>query len=154
MSAAGQSSDHLGDAPGGGWLVKSEPEDWGWQQMVAAGTCPWDGVRNAQALGHMRAMGPGDPVLFYHSGRERRIVGLTRVARSFYDDAQDPRSGLVDLTAERSLPRPVALKTIKADGRFDHLALVRQPRLSVMPVDAASLAALLALGGLDAAAGA
>ena len=131
-----------------GWLMKSEPETWSWDAMVAARTTEWDGVRNAQALNHMRAMAEGDRALFYHSGKERRIMGLVTVVRPFYPDPDDPKSGLVDVAAGEALPRPVTLAAIKADGRFDDLALVRQPRLSVMPVDDERFAALLAMGGL------
>lgn len=116
------------------WLVKSEPGSWSWDDQVAAGTTHWDGVRNAQALINMRNMAVQDRVFFYHSGKERAIVGIVEVVRSFYPDPDDEKSGLVDVKTVASLARPVALAAIKEDGGFKDLALVRQPRLSVMPV--------------------
>lgn len=116
------------------WLVKSEPESWSWDDQVAAGRTHWDGVRNAQALGNMRKMAVGDRVFFYHSGKERAIVGIVEVVKDFYPDPDDEKSGLVDVKTVESLAHPVTLAAIKADGRFDQMALVRQPRLSVMPV--------------------
>lgn len=133
----------------GQWLVKSEPGSWSWEDQLAAGTTHWDGVRNAQALNNMKAMAVGDRVLFYHSGKDRQLVGLMQVAKAFYPDPEDPKSGLVDMKAERTAPSPVPLSTIKSDGRFNDLALVRQPRLSVMPVDDDCWAGLLQLAGLD-----
>jgi predicted RNA-binding protein with PUA-like domain len=133
------------------WLVKSEPNSWSWQQQVAAGTTQWDGVRNAQAANYLKAMRLGDRALFYHSGEERRIVGIVEIVREAYPDASDPsgRFVIVDVAARRALVRPVPLAAVKADGRLDHLALVRQSRLSVMPIDAPSWAVLCALGGID-----
>lgn len=116
------------------WLVKSEPFKWSWDEQKAKGVESWDGVRSAQALNNMRAMKKGDEVMFYHSNKGLEIVGLCSVAREFYDDENDPKSGLVDLKTERDMPSPVTLKQIKADGRFDEVALVRQSRLSVMPI--------------------
>jgi predicted RNA-binding protein with PUA-like domain len=133
------------------WLVKSEPNSWSWQQQVAAGTTQWDGVRNAQAANYLKAMRLGDHALFYHSGEERRIVGIVEIVREAYPDASDPsgRFVIVDVAARRALVRPVPLAAVKTDGRLDHLALVRQSRLSVMPIDAPSWAVLCALGGID-----
>ncbi len=131
-----------------GWLVKSEPHDWSMADQMAKGVEPWDGVRNAQAQKNMRTMALGDPVLFYHSGGERQIVGLCEVARTAYPDPEDPKYCLVDIKALSTAPTPVSLKAVKADGRFDHLALVRQPRLSVMPVDAEAMSDLMGLAGL------
>ncbi len=116
------------------WLVKSEPESWSWADQVAAGRTHWDGVRNAQALGNMRQMAVGDRVFFYHSGKERAIVGIVEVVKDFYPDPDDAKSGLVDVKTVESLANPVTLASVKADGRFDQMALVRQSRLSVMPV--------------------
>jgi len=132
------------------WLVKSEPGTWSWEDQAAAGRTHWDGVRNAQALGNMRRMAVGDEALFYHSGKERRIVGIVRIARAFYDDPNDPKSGLVDVETVAPLKRPVTLAGIKADPAFADLALVRQPRLSVMPVTPAQWRRLLEMGGMTA----
>ncbi|MGB7404890.1 MAG: EVE domain-containing protein [Pacificimonas sp.] len=116
------------------WLVKSEPFKWSWEDHKKKGVEPWDGVRSAQALNNMRDMKTGDEVMFYHSNKGLEIVGICSVVKKFYDDPDDEKSGLVDLKAERDMPRPVTLKEIKAAGEIDDIALVRQSRLSVMPV--------------------
>ena len=132
------------------WLVKSEPGAWSWQDQEAAGITCWDGVRNHQASNNLKAMRPGDRALFYHSGAERAVVGVVEIVRADYPDPSDPsgRFGMVDVKAIAALPRPVSLEAIKTDGRLDHLGLVRQSRLSVMPVDDEAFAVLCALGGL------
>jgi predicted RNA-binding protein with PUA-like domain len=134
------------------WLVKSEPETWSWADQVKAGTTHWDGVRNHQAANNLKAMQPGDLAFFYHSGAAREIVGVVRVVRPYYPDPSDAsgRFGMVDVAAVQPLPQPVPLARIKADERLQHLALVRQSRLSVMPVDPAAWAMIAALGGLPA----
>jgi predicted RNA-binding protein with PUA-like domain len=131
------------------WLVKTEPESWSWQDQERDGTTHWDGVRNAQAAGHLKAMQAGDRVLFYHSGKERAIVGVCEVVREHYPDPADAsgRFGMVDLKAIAPFARPVTLAEVKADPRLHHLDLVRQSRLSVMPIDEASWAVLCDLGG-------
>jgi predicted RNA-binding protein with PUA-like domain len=116
------------------WLVKSEPEKWSWDDQVKAGRTHWNGVRSAQALINMRAMKAGDEVMFYHSQVGKEIVGVCKVVREYYPDPDDEKSGLVDLEAVRPLPRPLTLADLKADGRFNDIALIRQSRLSVMPV--------------------
>lgn len=122
------------------WLVKSEPGDWSWQDQLSVESEPWDGVRNFQAQKNMRAMAIGDQVLFYHSGKERAIVGLCSVVRAAYPDPDDPtgRFCLIDVKAEATAKKPVELKTIKAEPDLAHIALVRQARLSVMPIDEAA----------------
>lgn len=131
------------------WLVKSEPGAWSWQQQVAAGTTCWDGVRNAQANNHLKAMRVGDQAFFYHSGDERAVVGVVEVVRAYYPDPADPsgRFGMVDVRTVAPLPRSVTLTAIKADERLAHLALVRQSRLSVMPVDPDAWQIIAAMGG-------
>jgi predicted RNA-binding protein with PUA-like domain len=133
----------------GSWIVKTEPTSYAWDDLVRAGRAVWDGVRNAQALIHLRAMRDGDRVLVYHSGDQKALVGLAHVARGPYPDpaAGDPKLVVVDLVPDRALPSAVSLAAIKADGRFSDLPLVRQGRLSVMPVTAAHWKALLKLGG-------
>ncbi|MFZ1414344.1 MAG: EVE domain-containing protein [Defluviicoccus sp.] len=133
------------------WLVKSEPGAWSWQQQVAAGTTCWDGVRNAQANNHLKAMQVGDQAFFYHSGAERAIVGVVEVVRAYYPDPADlaGRFGMVDVRTLAPLARPVTLTAIKAEERLAHLALVRQSRLSVMPVDPQAWQIIAAIGGLD-----
>lgn len=134
------------------WLLKSEPGTWSWQDQVAKGVEHWDGVRNHQASNNMKAMRRGDRAFFYHSVNEKRIVGIVEVVREHYPDHTDSsgRFGMVDVAAVAPLPQPVTLAALKADPRFAHLALLRQSRLSVSPVDPESWAAILALGGLEA----
>ncbi|GEO82521.1 EVE domain-containing protein [Pararhodospirillum oryzae] len=131
------------------WLLKSEPGTWSWADQVARGTEPWDGVRNAQAQANLRAMAVGDLAFFYHSVSEKRIRGVVEIVGAFRPDPTDAtgRHGLVDVKALYPLPTPVSLATIKADPRLAHLALVRQARLSVQPVDAEAWALILSLGG-------
>lgn len=118
------------------WLVKSEPGTWSWQDQLDAGTTHWDGVRNHQAANNLKAMAVGDRAFFYHSGGERRIVGVVEVTRTYYPDPSDPsgRFGMVDLRALEPLARPVTLAEIKNDARLADIALVRHSRLSVMPI--------------------
>lgn len=130
------------------WLVKSEPFKYSWDQMVKDGTTHWDGVRNYQALGNMKAMEKGDKVFFYHSNEGKEIVGIVEVAKTFYPDPNDEKSGLVDLKAVKPLPKPVTLAQIKADESLHHVALVRQSRLSVMPIEDDVWQKLCAMGGL------
>lgn len=133
------------------WLVKSEPGAWSWQQQVEAGTTHWDGVRNRQASNNLKAMQIGDQAFFYHSGEERRIVGIVEVVRPYYPDASDPSGhfGMVDVRAVAALPVPIALSSVKEDPRLQHLALVRQSRLSVMPIDAEAWQYLASMGGIS-----
>ncbi len=132
------------------WLVKQEPEDFSWDDFVRDGRTAWTGVRNYAARNHLRAMAKGDTVFFYHSGDAKCVVGLAQVARAAYPDPTADEDGwaAVDLTPLKSLPQPVALATIKADAAFKDFALVRQSRLSVMPVSVAEAARLKRLGGL------
>ncbi|MTJ81989.1 MAG: EVE domain-containing protein [Telmatospirillum sp.] len=134
------------------WLVKSEPGHWSWEDQVKNGTTFWDGVRNYQASNNLKAMALGDQAFFYHSVNEKRIVGIVEVVRLYYPDPSDAsgRFGMVDLKAVEALPQPVTLEQIKSDPRLNHLALVRQSRLSVMPVDAEAWALIRSLGGLAA----
>lgn len=132
------------------WLMKSDPEEWSWADQVKAKTAEWDGVRNHQAANNMKAMKPGDRAFFYHSGDEKRIMGVVEVVRQYYPDPSDEtgRFGMVDVKAVASAKHPVTLAEIKADRRLSHLALVRQPRLSVMPIDAKAWEILVASAGL------
>lgn len=134
------------------WLVKSEPGAWSWDDQVKAGTTHWNGVRNYQAANNLKAMRLGDRAFFYHSVNEKRIVGVVEVAREYYPDDSDPtgRFGMVDVRAVAPLVRPVTLEQVKAEPRLQHLALIRQSRLSVMPIDEEAWAVLQALGGGEA----
>jgi predicted RNA-binding protein with PUA-like domain len=132
------------------WLVKSEPGAWSWQQQVEAGTTGWDGVRNHQAANNLKAMRIGDRAFFYHSGETREIVGIVEVVREYYPDPSDEsgRFGMVDVRAIEALGRPVTLAAIKADPRLRNLALVRQSRLSVVPIDDEAWSMLCRMGGV------
>ena len=130
------------------WLIKSEPHTWSWADQVEQTVTHWDGVRNYQASNNLKAMKIGDLALFYHSGEERRIMGIVEVTRPYYPDPTDPagRFGMVDVKLVKPLPRPIELKEVKEDPRLQHLALVRQSRLSVMPIDEAAWKILLQMG--------
>lgn len=118
------------------WLVKSEPGTWSWDDQVRDGTAEWDGVRNYQAANNLKAMKIGDRAFFYHSVNEKQIVGIVEVVKEYYPDPSDAsgRFGMVDFKAVKPMTRPVTLAEIKAEPRLEGIALVRQSRLSVMPV--------------------
>ena len=118
------------------WLLKTEPSVFSYDDLVAKGRDMWDGVRNAAALAHMRRMRRDDLAFFYHTGQERRVVAVCRVVSDPYaEPGQDnPRVQLVDVEPRQRLARPVTLAEIKADPAFAQWELVRQARLSVMPV--------------------
>ena len=131
------------------WLVKQEPEDYPFARLAAEGRTDWTGVRNFQARNHLRAMQAGDRVLYYHSGSEKAVVGTARVTRAAFADptvADDPPGAwlAVELAADGPLVRPLPLAEIKADPALQDLLLIRQPRLSVMPVDRAAFDHILA----------
>lgn len=131
------------------WLVKQEPDAYAWSAFVAEGCTAWTGVRNFQARNHLRAMRRGDLVLYYHSNEGREIVGVARVVREPYPDptAEDGDWSAVDLVPEKPLPRPVTLVQVKEDPVLRGMALVRQSRLSVMPVTPAQFRRVLELAG-------
>ena len=118
------------------WLIKTEPGTWSWEDQVRDGTAEWDGVRNHQAANNLKAMKRGDLAYFYHSVNEKQIVGIVEVVKEYYPDPSDAsgRFGMVDVKALRPMKRPVTLAEIKAEPRLEGLALVRQSRLSVMPI--------------------
>jgi predicted RNA-binding protein with PUA-like domain len=132
----------------GHWLVKTEPSTYAWSDLVRDGGTRWDGVRNPLARNHLGAMRKGDLVLVYHSGDEKAVVGIAKVKRTAYPDptADDERWLAVDLAAVRPLAKPVPLATIKHDRKLAGMPLVRQGRLSVMPVGDAEFAHVLKLG--------
>lgn len=132
------------------WLVKSEPGTWSWDDHVAAGVDSWDGVRNHQASNNLKAMKVGDRAFFYHSVNEKRIMGTLEVVKEYHPDPTDPagRFGMVDFRALEPLKTPVTLQQIKDDDRLNHLALVKQSRLSVMPVDEAAWRLICEIGGV------
>jgi len=118
------------------WLVKSEPETYSWDTFVKLGQDLWDGVRNYQARNNLKLMKPGDEVLFYHSGSEKQVVGIAKVVKEWYPDPtiDDDRWVVVDLVPVRKLNKPVTLEEIKAEAMLEGLALIKNSRLSVMPV--------------------
>jgi predicted RNA-binding protein with PUA-like domain len=134
------------------WLLKTEPDDYAFADLAREQRCVWDGVKNNWALQHLRAMQRGDLAFVYHTGKERRIVGLAEVVRAAYPDPalEDPKRLVVDLRARIAVPRPVPLADIKCDARFAEFLLVRSSRLSVVPVSPAHWRALCMMGEIDA----
>lgn len=132
------------------WLVKSEPDDWSWAEQVAKGRAgaEWTGIRNFSAQKHLRTMKKGEQAFFYHTGKERAIVGIVKVIAEVHPDSTDAAWGAVDVAAVRPLPTPVTLDQIKADRRLAGMALVRISRLSVQPVSAAEWRIICRMGGL------
>lgn len=145
-------SESLMINPTGGtkfWLLKTEPADYAYADLERDGATVWDGVASNAALIHIRAMRPGDQALIYHTGDERQAVGLAEVTSAPYADPQlaDPRLVVVRVRPLRRLARPVTLAAVKADPAFGDFGLVRQGRLSVVPVSPEQWARLLALAG-------
>jgi predicted RNA-binding protein with PUA-like domain len=134
------------------WLVKSEPGTWSWDDHVKKGVEPWHGVRNYQASNNMKAMKIGDQAFFYHSNEGKEIVGIVEVVKEYYPDHTDEsgRFGMVDFKAVKPVPKPVTLEQIKAEPELQHLHLIRQSRLSVMPIDDASWKLICKMGGVKA----
>lgn len=120
------------------WLLKTEPETWSWEDQKKRGAKgePWSGVRNYQAANNMKAMKRGDLGFFYHSGEERRIVGIVAVVKEYHPDPTDEsgRFGMVDVKAVKPLSNPVTLAQIRLDQRLADMVLVKNSRLSVQPV--------------------
>jgi predicted RNA-binding protein with PUA-like domain len=130
------------------WLVKSEPVKYSWEQFEKDGKAVWDGVRNYQARNNLQAMKKGDLVMFYHSNEGMCVVGIAKVIKEFYPDPtiDDPRWVVVDLAPHKKLKKPVTLETIKADETLQNISLVRQGRLSVMPLNKDEFDRILKLG--------
>jgi len=122
------------------WLMKSEPDVYPWSRLVAEGRGQWDGVRNHQAAANLRAMTPGDRAFFYHSNIGKEIVGAMEIVRAWYPDPTDPTGkwGMVDVVPLAAAATPLGLAAIKADPALAGMALLRQSRLSVSPVDQAA----------------
>lgn len=129
------------------WLVKSEPVKYSWEKFLKEGITFWDGVRNFQARNNLRTMKEGELVLFYHSNEGKNVVGIAKVAREAYQDptTTDPNWLVVDLVPLQTLKNPVTLETIKADPQLQNISLVRQGRLSVMPLEKMEFDRILAL---------
>jgi predicted RNA-binding protein with PUA-like domain len=131
------------------WLLKSEPDNYSYADLERDGATVWDGVGNNTALMHIRTMQPGDLALIYHTGDQRQAVGLAEITSAPYADPQagDPKLVVVDIRPLRRLPLPVTLAAVKADPAFADFALVRQGRLSVVPVTPEQWGKLLGMAG-------
>ena len=130
------------------FLVKSEPFKYSWEQFNKDGQTFWDGVRNYQARNNLKAMKEGDLVLFYHSNEGKEVVGVAKVVREFYQDptTDDTKWVVVDLAPVETFKTPVTLEMVKADSFLQNIALVRQGRLSVMPLKAEEFDRIVELG--------
>jgi predicted RNA-binding protein with PUA-like domain len=134
------------------WLMKTEPGDYSWAQLVEDGIAVWDGVHNYQAARNMRAMKKGDRAFFYRSVKDPGIVGVMEIVREAYEDPNDPKRSfaLVDVRPLMPAQHEVSLSQIKPDPRLQHLALVRQSRLSVSPVDDEAWRLICDMAGIKA----
>lgn len=134
------------------WLMKTEPEEFSWDDQVKKGAKGevWSGVRNFTARGYMEDMKKGERVFFYHTGKEKQIVGIAEVIRESYPDPTDPMAVfvVVDVKAVEPFPKPVTLAAVKADKRFKDMALVKYSRLSVQPVTPQEWKDICKMGGV------
>ena len=132
------------------WLLKSEPDDWSWAEQVAKGRAgaEWTGIRSFAAQNHLRAIKTGERAFFYHTGKERAVVGIVKVIAEAHPDSTDSAWQAVDVAAVEPLPAPVGLDRVKADKRLARMALARLPRLSVQPVTDAEWRVVCQMGGL------
>lgn len=130
------------------WIIKTEPSTYSWDKFVAEGKSMWEGVRNYQARNNMMAMKLGDLVLFYHSNEGKEIVGMAKVTKEHYPDptTDDPRWVVVEFEPVQQFKKPVTLAMLKADERFANVSLVRQGRLSVLPIKREEFDLILGLG--------
>ena len=129
------------------WLMKSEPESYGWDDLVRDRSTEWDGVRNPTARIHLRSMRPGDEAFFYHSMSDKAVVGIMRITREAEPDPKAPEWVRVRVEPVRKLERPVTLAEIKAEPRLAQMELIRQSRLSVAPVRDEEWAKVLEMAG-------
>jgi predicted RNA-binding protein with PUA-like domain len=130
------------------WILKSEPDVYPWDQMARDGVTCWEGIRNYQARNFMKTMVVGDWAFFYHSGKERRIMGVVSVVRPYYPVPEDPTFGNVDVQALDPLPHPVTLAMLKADVDLSHIQVIKQSRLSVSPLTEDHFKRIRDMGGL------
>jgi len=132
------------------WLIKTEPSTWSWSNQIKDKTTMWDGVRNYQARNNLMKMKKKDRCLFYHSVNEKQIVGMVSVVKEHYPDPTDKTNKfvVVDVKLYKALPKSVTLEQIKNEKKLSHIALVKQGRLSVMPIDKKSWICICKLGGL------
>ena len=131
------------------WLAKSDPDTYGWSDLVRDRKTSWDGVRNYKARNYIRGMKPGDLVLFYHSGEEKSVVGAMKVLSDPHTDAtaEEEIWSAVDVAPEWRLKAPVSLSSIKAEPSLRNILLVRVARLSVMPLEKAEFERIVSMGG-------
>ncbi len=131
------------------WLAKSDPDTYGWSDLVRDGKTSWDGVRNFRARNYIRAMKPGDQVLFYHSGKEKSVVGIMKILSKPYADrtAEEQVWSAVDVAPVGSLKNPVPLSRIKAEPSLRNIHLVRLARLSVMPLEKEQFQKIVSMAG-------
>jgi len=134
------------------WLLKTEPETFGWEHQVKRGAKgePWSGVRNFTARDNLRAMKKGELAFFYHTGKEKAVVGVVKVIKEAYPDttAEEPFWSMVDVVAVEPLPKPVSLAEVKAEPKLTQMALAKYARLSVQPVTDAEWKLVCKMGGL------
>jgi predicted RNA-binding protein with PUA-like domain len=130
------------------WLVKQEPSSYSWSDFITEGQTSWTGVRNYAARNNLRKMRKGDEVLFYHSGEDKAVVGTAKVMRTAYRDptAKEGDWSTVDLAAVKALDRPVTLREIKTNRRLKKIPLIRQSRLSVMPLAESEFREIMRMG--------
>jgi predicted RNA-binding protein with PUA-like domain len=131
------------------WLIKSDPETYGWKEFSADGSTRWDGIRNYAARNHLRAMKKGDLALFYHSNSPDGIVGIAEVIKEHYTDptAKEDIWSAVDIKVYKPLKKSVSLEQVKADKRLKNMLLLKIGRLSVMPVKPEEYKVVMELGG-------
>ena len=132
------------------WLMKSEPGSWSWEDQLKVDKEGWDGVRNYQAANNMKAMKTGDRAFFYHSVKEKSIVGIVEIVDEYHPDATDKSQPfvMVSVRAVVAAPNPVSHADIKSDPRLSELSLLKKSRLSVMPIDAKSWKIICGMGGV------
>ena len=132
------------------WLIKSEPSTWSWDDQIKENIAMWDGVRNYQARNNLMSMKVNDLCFFYHSVNEKKIVGIVSITKEHYADPTDKTKKFVavDVKTKKTLKNPITLKQIKKEKKLSHLALVKQGRLSVMPIDKISWDLICKLGGI------
>ena len=132
------------------WIIKTEPNNWSWSDQKKYKTTMWDGVRNYQARNNLIAMKKNDYCFFYHSVNEKVIVGIVSVTKEHYPDPTDKTGKfvVVNIKIEKTLPKPVSLNKIKDEKKLSHIALVKQSRLSVMPIDFPSWKIICKMGKL------
>ena len=129
------------------WVFLADPEDYGWKQLVDAGTAVWDGIKNARALRNLAQSARGDVVLIYHTAPDKAIVGLARVASAPRKDLQHEDRVVVDVVPVKPLARPLPLAELKADAVLKEMSFVRMPRVAVQPVTSQQLLRVLELSG-------